>query len=82
MKNKKVLIIILVVLVALAIGYGIFRAKFNDNYLYNPDGSITDGHTELIEHLKSVEDPEERKKQVDFSLEHNIITQEEADKLY
>lgn len=82
MKNKKVLIIILVVLVALAIGYGIFRAKFNDNYLYNPDGNITDGHTELIEHLKSVEDPEERKKQVDFSLEHNIITQEEADKLY
>ena len=82
MKNKKVLIIILVVLVALAIGYGIFRAKFNDNYLYNSDGSITDGHTELIEHLKSVEDPEERKKQVDFSLEHNIITQEEADKLY
>lgn len=82
MKNKKVLIIILIVLVVLAIGYGIFKARFNEDYLYNQDGTITDGRTELIEHLKSVEDPEERKKQIDFSVEHNIITQEEANKLY
>lgn len=82
MKNKKVLLIILIIIAILAIGYGIFKARFNEDYLYNPDGSITDGRTELIEHLKSVEDPEERKKQVDFSLEHNIITQEEANELY
>jgi len=76
MKNKKIIIIIC------AVGFGILKARYNPNYLYNQDGTIVDGHQELIEHLKSIEDAEERKKQVDFSLEQNIITPEEANELY
>lgn len=82
MKNKKIIIIALIILVICAVGFGIFKARYNPNYLYNQDGTIVDGHQELIEHLKSIEDVEERKKQVDFSVEQNIITPEEASQLY
>jgi len=82
MKNKKIIIIALIILVICAVGFGILKARYNPNYLYNQDGTIVDGHQELIEHLKSIEDAEERKKQVDFSLEQNIITPEEANELY
>lgn len=82
MKNKKIIIIALIILVICAVGFGIFKATRNPDYLYNPDGTIVDGRQELIEHLKSIEDAEERKKQVDFSLEQNIITPEEASQLY
>lgn len=83
MNNKKVIIsIILVVLVIVAVGFGIFKATHNEDYLYNQDGTIVDGKKDLIEHLKSIEDKGERKNQIDFSVQQNIITQEEANKLY
>jgi len=82
MKNKKFIIIFIVIVIAVAVVFGIFMATHNPNYLYNEDGKIEDGHEELIEHLKEIEDTEERKKQIDFSLEQNIITKEEAEKLY
>jgi len=83
MNNKKaIIIVILVILVVVAIGFGIYNATHNENYMYNEDGTITDGKSELINHLKSIEDSDERKKQIDFSVEHNIITQEEANELY
>ena len=37
---------------------------------------------DLITHLKSIEDVNERKNQIDFSVQQNIITQEEANELY
>lgn len=80
MKNKKNLIIAIGVIIILAIAFGVF--KIYDSYIFNEDGTLSDGHTELIEHLKNIEDEEERKKQIDFSLESNIITQEEANELY
>lgn len=80
MKNKKALIILLIVLILLAVILGGY--KIATSYLFNEDGTISDGHADLIEHLKSVEDTEERKRQIDFSLEQNIITQEEAANLY
>ena len=44
MNNKKtIIIVILVILVVCAIGFGIFKATHNENYLYNQDGTITDG---------------------------------------
>ena len=44
MNNKKVIIsIILVILVIVALGFGIFKATHNENYLYNKDGSVVDG---------------------------------------
>ena len=83
MNNKKVIIsIILVILVIVAIGFGIFKATHNENYLYNQDGTITDEKSELINHLKSIEDEKERKNQIDFSVQQNIITQQEANELY
>lgn len=80
MKNKKILIISLIIIIICAIGFGVYKVR--DSYLFNEDGTISDAHAELIEHLKSIENKEERKKQVDFSLEYNIITQEEANELY
>lgn len=83
MNNKKaIIIVILVILVIVAIGFGIFKATHDENYLYNENGTIIDGKSELVNHLKSIEDANERKKQIDFSVEQNIITQEEANELY
>lgn len=79
--NKKMLIIaIIIIIIILAIGFGI--CKIHNDYMFNEDGTLSDGHTELLQHLRNIEDKEERKKQVDFSLESNIITQEEAKELY
>ena len=80
MKNKKALIIAIVLVIICAIGYG-FRVV-RRSYLFNEDGTISDGHTDLINALKNVENDEERKRQVDFSVESNLITQKEANELY
>ena len=83
MNNKKtIIIIILTLLVIVAIVFGIFKATHNENYVYNQDGTIQDAKSELINHLKSIEDTNERKNQIDFSVQQNIITQEEANEIY
>ena len=83
MDNKKtIIIIILTLLVIVAIVFGIFKATHNENYVYNQDGTIQDAKSELINHLKSIEDANERKNQIDFSVQQNIITQEEANEIY
>ena len=83
MNNKKTIVIVLsVFLVVCAIGFGIFKATHNENYLYNQNGTVVDGKSELINHIKSIEDANERKNQIDFSVQQNIITQEEANELY
>lgn len=81
-KKKTIISILLVILVIAAIGFGIFKATHNENYLYNQDGTMTDGKSELINHLKSIDDINERKKQIDFSVYQNILTQQEANELY
>lgn len=81
MKSKKILIILLIVVAISAVGFGIFRAKYNENYLYNNDGTIADGHKDLLEHLKNVQDKEEKEKQIKYALDNNLITQEEAEQL-
>lgn len=82
MKNKKVIVVVLVAIALVAAILGIFMATYNPNYIYNKDGKIEDGKQQLIEHLKAIEDKEERKNQIDFSVEQNIITQTEANELY
>lgn len=77
MKNRKWIIVIIVLL-----GIVFASIKIYNSYIFNEDGTLSDGKTELIEHLKSIEDKEERKKQIDFSVESNIITKQEANKLY
>ena len=80
MKNKKVVIVAIIIITLCAIGFGAY--KISTSYLFNQDGTLTDGKKDLINHLKNIEDNEERKTQIDFSVEQNIITQKEADKLY
>lgn len=83
MKNKKILIIAIIIIVLCAIGFGVYKVA--TSYLFRVEnGKITieDGKKDLINHLKGIEDREERKKQIDFSVEHNIITQKEAEELY
>ena len=80
MKNRKILIIAIIIIIIFGIGYGAYRLY--NSYLFNEDGTISDGHADLINALKSVEDDEERKRQVDFSLESNLITEKEANELY
>ena len=38
--------------------------------------------SDIINRLEKIEDKEERKKQIDYSVKQKVITQEEADKLY
>lgn len=78
MDNKKKIIIAIVFIIGLVLG----GYKIATSYLFNSDGKIIDGKVEVIEHLKSIEDKNERKKQIDFSVEQNIITQNEANDLY
>lgn len=80
MKNKKLLIISVIVIILVAIIFGTY--KIYSSYLFNQDGIITDEHQELIEHLKNIENKDERKNQIDFSVEYNLISQEEANTLY
>lgn len=81
MKSKKIIIVLIIVVIC-AIGFGIFKVMHNEDYLYNQDGTISDGHKDLIESIKKVENKEDRKQKIDFALESNIITQEEANELY
>lgn len=77
MKNKKVLLIVIIIL---AIILGAF--KICSSYLFDDNNKIVDGKSELIDHLKSIEDKDERKTQIDYSVQQNIITQDEANELY
>lgn len=74
--------IIFTILIILAVGFGIFKATHDENYIYNKDGTIPDAKSELINHLQSIENSDERKTQIDFSVEHNFINQQEANELY
>ena len=58
------------------------KATHNEDYLYNQDGTVVDGKKDLIESIKKMENTEERKNKIDFSVEHNILTQQEANELY
>lgn len=80
MKKNKIFIVILVVILIIAIACGIYYAI--SSYIFNADHSITDSKKELIDHLKGIENTEERNYHITTALEHNIITQEEANGLY
>ena len=79
-KNKKITIGLISIIAIIAILFGIY--KVCSSYLFEDKNSISDGNVQLIEKLKEIENREERKKQIDFSVKQNIITQEEANELY
>ena len=85
MKNKKVIIIISIVFITLIILAVVFYFVFihGKSLILSEDGEFySTAKEDLIEHLKSIEESELRKNQIDFFLEHNAITQEEAESLY
>lgn len=82
MKNKKVIIIVSMVLIILAVIF-YFAFIHGKSLIISEDGKFySTAKEDLIEHLKSIEETESRRKQIDFALEHNLITQEEAESLY
>ena len=81
-KKKIIIIIAVIILIIAATGFGIFKATHNEDYLYHQDGTVVDGKKDLIESIKGMNNFEERKNKIDFSVQHNILTQEEANSLY
>ena len=77
--NKKYIVIAIVIIVIIAICFGIY--KIASSYMFDETG-ITNEKTELIDHLRNIENDGERKNQIDFSVEQNLITQQEANELY
>ena len=51
-KNIKKSIILLSIIIIIILAVVICIVKARSNYLYNEDGTLTDGHAELIENLK------------------------------
>lgn len=81
--NSKKFIMVLLIIIALVIFSTILYFSLAKPTLVNNDGSITStGKDDLMAHLREVENIESRKNQIDFALESNLITQEEANSLY
>lgn len=79
MKLKKKIIITSIVIIGLAILFGCYKVK--TSYIYNDDETIIDVSNEIVESIKTIENLEERRKTIDFAVEHNMISQEQAQKL-
>ena len=81
MKNKKVVIIVSVILlIVIAIIMGV--RNFYSSYMFNEDGTIDDPHKLFYEQLNNPEiSGDDRVTLINFGAEHNIITQKEAEKL-
>ena len=78
MKNKKVMIIISVVLlIVIAIIIGIY--KFYSSYMFNEDGTVISNSNNLYYEKLNTLSGDERIKLIEFGVEHNIITRQEAD---
>ena len=78
MKKKIIVFICAIAIIAICVGvYDILNS-----YLFDKDGKIIDSHEEMIEHLKNIEDDDERKKQIDYVLEQNLLTETEAEEIY
>ena len=80
MDNKKSIIVVITIIVVIAIGFGIFKILIS--YIFNENHKAEDGHSQLINHIKNIENNGERKNQVDYSLSKNLINQTEANELY
>ena len=78
MKNKKVMIIISVVLlIVIAIIIGIY--KFYSSYMFNEDATVISNSYNLYYEKLNTLSEDERIKLIEFGVEHNIITRQEAD---
>lgn len=76
MKNKKFIIIALIIIIVLAILMGILKPVY-DSYVFKRYG-----HEDLIKYIQNIEDDEQRKNEIEKALNNKDITQKEAEELY
>ena len=79
MKSKKLMFfasVILLIIVAIVIGV----YNFYSSYMFNEDGTIDNPRQVFFEQVEKLSG-DERVTVINFGVEHNIITQKEADKL-
>lgn len=86
MSKKKMIVILSIVALLVIIGIIVYFTMIKPNHqptLVDKNGStISTGKQDLIQHLKETENAESRKDQIDFAVEQNLMTQEEANELY
>lgn len=83
MNSKKIIYISLIIIALVILSVILYFSLIQPTLIINHDGSITStGKNDLIVHLREIKDTESRKNQIDFALEQNLITQEEANSLY
>ena len=83
MNSKKIIYISLIIIALVILSVILYFSLIQPTLIINHDVSITStGKNDLIVHLREIKDTESRKNQIDFALEQNLITQEEANSLY
>jgi len=89
MNRKSLLVIALIVISIIAIVSIIFNIRliniineFPLTAIELDGGTVPSGKQALIDKIKSCTDAESRKKQADFAVQCNILTQDEANSLY
>ena len=78
--SKKTTIAIMVILIVIAL-LGVAGYYILSTNLWTEDGKIEDGKTEIIEHIRNMEDPKAKEESVQLLLDSNKITQKEADEI-
>ena len=78
--KKKYIIVVAVIISITAIILGIYTVL--SMYIFDENWKVTNGHDELIEGFKSIENTEVRRESIDQAVKYNLITQEEANGLY
>lgn len=79
-KNKKIITAVIFIILLMAIALGIYNVC--TSYLFDENNSIPDGKGQVINKVKETNDIETKRNMIEFSIEYNIITQEEASKLF
>lgn len=75
MKNKKILIISLIIIILVAIVITIIK-PFYDSKVFEDIGK-----DEIIEHLKNIDNSEQKQKEINETIEKGWITEKDANKI-
>lgn len=78
MKNKKLTIMFLIIVIIVATLTGIYKIMNSYMVKENSEKKIIDGENKLINHIETVEDNQKREQQIELLLENNYITEDEA----
>lgn len=79
MKNKKMIMIFSIILVVLAILFGIYM--FYSSYMFDENGKVSNSFELFYERLEQLETDAEREELIKFGIENNIISEEESKEL-